>query len=185
MGQFGAEMEQAMRDYEAKILERLRDYISQNNWEAFINTSLCNPQVLAKAFTVYDDVPDNLKYQFAIDAYTHTGDRLSGVRKAVRGLRKYGKPELPEEIATQDTITVYRAGEESISKAPYRLSWTTDKRVAEFFLNKYFRKHTKHLYRAKIRTADIIAYTDDREEREVLQYRKVFDIEDITPKETN
>lgn len=139
MGQFGAEIEQAMRDYEAKILERLRDYICQNNWEAFINTSLCNPQVLAKAFTVYDDVPDSLKYQFAIDAYTHTGDRLPGVRKAVRGLRKYGKPELPEEIATQDTITVYRAGEESIGKAPYRLSWTTDKRVAELFLNDYCR----------------------------------------------
>ena len=156
MGQFGSEIEQAMRDYEAKILERLRDYICQNNWEAFINTSLCNPQVLAKAFTVYDDVPDNLKYQFTIDAYTHTGARLPGVRKAVRGLRKYGKPELPEEIATQDTITVYRAGEESIGKAPYRLSWTTDKRVAEFFLNDYCRKHASHLFRAKIHTADMI-----------------------------
>ena len=47
------------------------------------------------------------------------------------------------------------------------------------------RSDGNHLFRAKIHTADIIAYTDDREEREVLQYRKVFDIEDITPQETN
>ena len=41
--------------------------------------------------------------------------------------------------------------------------------------------HANYLYQAQIKTADIIAYVDDREEREVLQYRKVFDIQDITP----
>lgn len=39
--------------------------------------------------------------------------------------------------------------------------------------------HANYLYQAQIKTADIIAYVDD-EEREVLQYRKVFDIQDIT-----
>jgi len=171
MEQFGTEA----------VCDKLRECVQHNDWETFIKISISRPEVLAVAFTVFDSVPDKLKYQFAIEAYSNNGDSIPGVRKAVRSLQNYPKPKLPEFISSQNTITVFRAGEEPIHKSPYRLSWTTDKRVAEFFLNEYVKKHARHLFKANIHTADIIAYTNDREEQEVLQYRKVFNVEEITP----
>ena len=36
-----------------------------------------------------------------------------------------------------------------------------------------------HVYKASLRTCDVIAYDDDRNEREVLQYGDVYDVEEI------
>lgn len=150
------------------------------DWQRFIDFALAHYQVMPEAFSFFDEVPDKLKYQFAIDAYMHHGDSVPGVRKTVRSALKWGRPELPKEIADAREITVYRAGEEPIEKARYRLSWTTDKAVAVFFLDEYLHRHASHLYTGKIRPEHIIAYTNKREEKEIIQYRHVYDIEDIT-----
>ena len=163
-----------------KFMPELLKYRAAGEWENFCKLALTVFEVMPDAFLFYDQIPDNLKYKFAIDAYTHHGDSIPAVRKAVRGARKYGKANLPAELQTQETVVIYRAGEESIQKSKYRISWTTSLETALFFLNEYRSKHASHLYRAKIKTADIIAYTDDRNEKEVMQYNKVFDIEDIT-----
>ena len=167
--------QQQRENYFPKLLE----YRAAGKWKDFIDTALLVYEVMPDAFTYYDEVPDNLKYEFAISAYIHHGDSLPIVRKAVRGAAKYGKAELPPELQAQETITVYRAGEEELTKCKYRLSWTADINVALFFLNEYQHKHANHLFKGKIKTADIIAYVDDREEKEVIQYRKVFDIVEI------
>ena len=161
-------------------LPRLLEHRNRGEWEKFINVALSVYEVMPDAFTYYDEIPDNLKYDFAISAYQHHGDSVPGVRKAVRGAAKYGKPTLPAELQNKEIITVYRAGEESITKCKYRLSWTTDLQIALFFLNEYIGKHASHLYTGQIKTADIIAYTDDRQEKEIIQYAKVFNIQDIT-----
>lgn len=165
-------------------LPRLYNSAVNGKWDDFISITLSVYEVMPEAFTYfYKFVPDSLKYDFAISAYTNHGDSIPAVRKAVRGAAKYGKATLPAELKTQDTITVYRAGEEDITKCKYRLSWTTDRSIAEFFLNTYINRHARHLYEAQIRPAEIIAYTDDRKEKEVIQYRKVFNIREITKKE--
>ena len=79
-----------------------------------------------------------------------------------------------------EVFTVYRAGEEPIDKAKFRISWTLSEAVALFFLNEYGKRHASHLYRGKIRREKVIAYTNTRNEEEIMQYRNVFDIEDIT-----
>ena len=150
------------------------------DWNAFITRALACYEVMPEAFSFFDEVPDELKYQFAIDAYMHHGDSIPAVRKAVRNALKWGRPELPKEIADAQEITVYRAGEEPIDKAKYRISWTTDKSVAEFFLSAYIGRHASHLYKGKIKPEHIICYTNDRKEQEIMQYRHVYDIEDIT-----
>lgn len=137
---------------------------------------------MPEAFSYFEEVPDSLKYNFAISAYIHHGDSVPAVRKAVRSAARYGKAELPQSLQSQEAITVYRAGEEDITKCRYRLSWTTDINVALFFLNEYRHRHAAHLYKGKIRPADVIAYIDERQEREIIQYRKVFDIEEIRTK---
>lgn len=163
-----------------KFLPQLLEYRAAGKWKEFINAALSVYEVMPEAFMFYDEIPDNLKYDFAISAYQHHGDSIPAVRKAVRGAAKYGKADLPAELQAKEVITVYRAGEEDITKCKYRISWTTDRSVAEFFLNTYIRRHASYLYTAQIRPADVIAYTDDRQEKEILQYRKVFNIKDIT-----
>ncbi len=159
------------------LFPELMGYMKAKDWDRFIDLALCRYEIMPEAFAFYDRIPDALKYDFAISAYTHHGDSIPGVRKAVRGALKYGKPTLPDELITAKEIIVYRAGEEPINKAKYRISWTTDKAVADFFLKRYCKKHAKYLYKGKINPEKIIAYVDDREEREIMQYRNVYDVE--------
>ena len=160
-----------------ELVLKLWKYAINEEWDKLIDMGLHRYEVMPFAFSFFSDVPDNMKYNFAVQAYTHHGDSIPAVRKAVRKALRYGKPELPTEIAEQEEITVYRAGEEPIDKAKYRISWTSDIEVAKFFLNEYIHKHAKYLYKGKIKPSKIIAYTDVRGEREIMQYRNVYDIE--------
>ena len=162
------------------FLPRLITAKNAGDWKEFIRIALSIYEVLPEAFMYFEQVPDDLKYELAIGAYMHHGDSIPAVRKAVRSLSKYPRPPLPDDLATADAVTVYRAGEEPKEKARFRLSWTTDKEVALFFLNTWNGRHASHLYQGKIRPARIIAYTDDRNEKEVIQYGGVYDVIEIT-----
>ena len=151
----------------------------------------------------YDKMPNDKKYKFAVESYVYHRNHLKIVRKAIRGLSKYGKPRLPARIAKKDIITVYRGGIENENQAKFRISWTLSQTRARWFVErwiyekyvvpKYRRWNTKgktfmydtkgevHLYRAKIEREKILAYTDLFNEKEVMQYGSVFDIQDITP----
>jgi len=157
----------------------LLEHFYNEDWEMFMHIGLTVYQVMPIAFALYDYIPNEYKYDFCTKAYTHHGDSIPAVRKAVRGALKYGKPKLPQEMADAEYITVYRAGEEPIEKAKYRISWSASKEVAEFFLNTYLGKHAKHLYKGKIKPNKIIAYTNDRSEQEIMQYANVYDIEEM------
>lgn len=165
----------------ASRLPELLECRAAGKWREFCEIALKCYEVMQDAFIFYDEVPDNMKYDFAIDAYIHHGDSIPAVRKAVRGALKYGRPTLPEELKGVDAITIYRAGEEPLEKSKYRISWTVSKDIALFFLNEWSSRHANFLYRGKIRPEHIIAYCNEREEKEVMQYGHVYDIEDITP----
>ena len=83
------------------------------DWEGFINMALSIPELLKDAFKDFDKIPNQLKYDFAISAYTHHGDSIPAVRKAVRNALKYGRPTLPEYIRDKDIVTVYSIGDVS------------------------------------------------------------------------
>lgn len=162
-------------------VHKLLEARASADWEGFVHTALTMWESMPFAFGFFAEVPDDLKYDFALRAYQNHGDSVPAVRKAVRTLKRYGEPNLPEQFTDVDYIQVFRAGEEPINLAKYRLSWTTNKDVALFFLNGYRGGlHANYLYRAKIRPSDVIAYTNDMQENEIIQYRKVYDIEDIT-----
>lgn len=157
----------------------LYEAYKNKDWEEFVTIGLTRYEVMPEAFRFYKEVPDDMKYNFAVSAYQHHGDSIPAVRKAVRSARKYGAPSFPEDLEGVEVFTVYRAGEEPKDKAKYRISWTLDKEMALFFMNEYGNRHASHLYRAKIRREDVIAYSNDRKEEEIMQYRKVYDIEEI------
>ena len=127
----------------------------------------CYSEWMAVTFEAYyDSVPDNERYKFLIDLYSDGGDRIGSIRKAMRTARKYGSPVLPPDFG--DVITVYRAGDEPVNKAAYRLSWTTDLEKAKWFMNYSGRmkKADMHLYTGEIRREKVIAYFDGRSEKE-------------------
>ena len=166
-----------------KFLSHLLQYRKENNWQGFCDTVLCDWRLIPYAMWVYDEMPDEYRRDFIVGCYVHHGDSVPAVRKAVRQLPKNGINELPEGVRCAEYITVYRAGEEELSKTQYRISWTTSKDTALFFMNDYIGSHATYLYEAKIRPCDVIAYTDDRNEHEVMQYRKVFDVRLIEEKQ--
>lgn len=129
----------------------------------------------------YDCVPDEHRYNFLLDLYAHGGDGVAAIRKEIRTASKYGSATLPPAFDGLETITVYRAGNEDIKKATYRLSWSSDPKKAEWFMTySGLRKQSDmHLYKGEIKREKIIAYIDVREEKEIVQYRSVKNIQEM------
>lgn len=162
------------------LLPTIAEYALDGEWEKFSNSVQAMYETMPEAFAYfYDDMPEEYRRDFVIGCYIHHGDSVEECREAVTLLRGSGRDDLPEEYRDMEEITVYRAGEEPIDEAEEYLSWTLDEKVAHFFMYEYGARHANHLYRAHIKPSDVIAYTDDRGEREVIQYLSVYDIEEI------
>ena len=163
-----------------EMIDFFENLKAKGKWSAMSAYMSCYSEWMAVTFEAYyDSVPDNERYKFLIDLYSDGGDRIGSIRKAMRTARKYGSPVLPPDLG--DIITVYRAGDESINKAPYRLSWTTDLEKAKWFMDySGMRKGTDmYLYAGEIRREKVIAYYDGRDEKEIIQYRNVKNIKEI------
>lgn len=130
----------------------------------------------------HDSIPPEQLYEITLDVYTNSRIPFTGCKKRIIELRKvrpadYLK-ELPEELEQVDPLTVYRATPSSIDqKIGTELSWTTNKDVAVWFYQRLL--GDKHLYKATIFKDKIIAYTNCRNEFEVLQHRGVKNIEEV------
>lgn len=150
------------------------------DWEEFSSRVHMIKETMADAFYYfYEDMPAEYRRDFVVGCYDSHGDSLDLCRQALVELPCRGLEELPEEYRDQDQITVYRAGEEPLDQAAGRISWTLDLDRARWFRDEYIWKHAKHLYQAHIRPCDVIAYSNDREESEVMQYQSVYDVEEI------
>lgn len=130
-------------------------------------------------------IPKQIQHQIAIELYTDKGDMYSEILDIVKIGNEY-RPgdwnnEMPECVRNDTTFTVYRAGEESIDDAAKSMSWTLWRDVAEWFAERHehYGQGTQHLYKATISTDDVIAFTNARQEFEIIQYRGVKDIEEI------
>ncbi|MCR5088083.1 MAG: hypothetical protein K6C08_01050 [Oscillospiraceae bacterium] len=169
-------LEQQKLDYLAEI----EAHAQAGEWEEVCSIITLRPLIMEEGFELYyNHIPDEMKYKFVTGLFTNHGDKHDNIRKALTKVHAYGKSKLPEWMG--DTVTVYRGGCESIDEAPRAISWTTEQNVAEFFANRKTVRHGQvaHVYRAMIRAEDIIAFTNDRSEQEVMQYCSVYDVEEI------
>ena len=165
-------------------LQQRQDYLDEieqaaqaENWKEVCSIIEFRPFIMEEAFDIYyERIPDSMKYKFVVDLYNQNGDSHENIRHALTQLRAYGTPELPDWM--KDVITVYRGAHEGMEESPYSISWTTDRKVAEFFANRsiYRFQDEGHVYEGRIRVEDIIAYNDCRSEKEVMQYGSVYDI---------
>lgn len=165
-----------------ELIDNLEGLRVKEDWfRLSVNISFYSKWLPLAFASYYEFIPDEHRYRFLMDLYAHGGDRVPAIRKEVRTASKYGSPVLPEELDGIDTITVYRAGDEDINKAKYRLSWTFDREKAEWFMiYSGLRKASgMHLYKGEIKREKIIGYVDSREEKEIIQYRNVRNIQEI------
>lgn len=163
---------------------RMLPYVARlaikRDWQAFSGFVHSAYEVMPEAFEFfYPDMPTEYRREFVIGCYINHGNNVEGCRAAVRALGKGGATELPEEYRQLGSITVYRAGDEPIEEAARRISWTLDFDIAYWFLHEYNGRHAQHLYQAELNTSDVIAYTDERNEAEVLQYMSVYNVMEL------
>ena len=154
------------------------------DWEKISSLIILNPQIMAMGLeAAYQILPDAYKFSIPTQCLIHNGNHIPTVRKYVRQARKFASIDerIPVDIIAQREVTVYRAGEEPLDKAAYRISWTTSLDVAKWFYDRaVFRQlPRRHLYKGIIKPEKIIWYTNDRKEKEVMQYNNVKGIVEI------
>lgn len=153
------------------------------DWDRFVDLVHMRHELIHHAFLhFYGAMPEQYRRDFVVGCYESHGDHDWMCRTALKNLPRNGTDELPEGYRDQDEITVWRAGEEPIEEAASRISWSLSEDVARFFLDKYAGSHAEFLYRAHIRPRDVIGYNDDRNEKEVMQYMSVYDVELVDTK---
>ena len=158
------------------------------DWDAFERFSFYDAQMMEDLLYVCEDfMPLEAKCRFALEHYDNHGDHSPIIRKYVRRARII-RPEnwrevLPESVRGLDTFTVYRGSGSNISRAPFALSWSLSYDIAEWFAhrNNFLYQLPIHVYQATIKADKVIAYLNYRNEFEILQYRNVKDVQEITP----
>ena len=166
------------------VMPRLIEADERHDWEKVCDLIMLTPEIMSAGLKyVYDHLPDDLKFTLPVECYAQNGDRMPVVRKYVRQARKYAPIEkrIPPELQKKSVVEIYRAGDEPIELAKYRISWTTDLKVAQWFYDRALlcEQSPRHLYKGSIKPNQIIWYIDDREEREIMQYGSVHDISEI------
>ena len=164
------------------LMEMLETHRTAADWKGLCDCITSYPEWMHVTFvTYYDIIPTEYRYDFLIECHVYGGDKLSAVRKEMRKIRMLRPPVLPPELDGQDVITVYRAGDEPIEKAAYRLSWTISKEKAQWFMtySGYHKYSDMHLYEGTIERNKVLVYTDQRDEKEIIQYGSVKNIKEI------
>lgn len=134
----------------------------------------------------YEALPIYDRYWATLDVYVSNGYNFP--KNLIFDLMKIRPTdylrELPLENFDNDEITIYRASttyiHDEFGKTDLldELSWTTSIDVASWFFERYERSGCNaYLYQGKIKKQDIIAYSNSRNEFEVIQFRGVNDIE--------
>lgn len=166
------------------LMAKLIDAMRNSDWDTISSLITFNACIMAVGLeAVYRILPDEYKFSIPTECHTHNGDHIPTVRKYVRQARKYAPIEkrIPAEMIALPEIEMYRAGEESLDKAAYRISWTTSIDVAKWFYDRAVARlqPQRHIYKGIIKPEKIIWYTDGRQEKEVMQYNSVRNIVEL------
>lgn len=163
-----------------ELEEEIEGYIRNKDWERACSTIRFNHEWQEIMFCRYfQDIPDEYRRKFLIDLYTDSEGTFPALIYELAGLKSYGSCDFPSEL--EDKITVYRGGNEDIGEAPMHLSWTLDKKKAIWFMIRPGSIGEKvHLYQGTIDKKDVLAFADDRGEKEIIQFGSVHDVRELT-----
>jgi len=172
----------------ALLCEEGMQAVRAEDWDRVDDIASYNADMGYYMIRMYENMlPLEVKCRIALFHYTDKGDFNPTIRKYVRKARII-RPDnwrdmLPSSVRDMDSFVVYRGGGEDINKAAYSLSWTLSQEMAEWFTKRHTLTNPapQHLYRGVISADRVIAYINDRKEFEIVQYRGVKKIEEISP----
>lgn len=167
----------AVRACVDKDMEALEDLLARN------------PGVADALLRGKTNLPEDLCCRIALSHYTSHGDEYPSIRKFVRKAKSIRpdnwREQLPESVRNNEVFTIYRGGSQELQQVKNSLSWTLERDVAEWFIERnHYRSRfmpigEQHLYCAEIAADDVIAYLNNRDEFEILQYRKIKNVREL------
>lgn len=130
----------------------------------------------------WDYIPSSQKYDLFVTTYIlmHSTCTERWLTNLIREIRNYKPQDVKDFLYShaddKGVLTVYRGSDNEVNpKLSY--SWSLSKDVAAKFARNVARcGREAYLYTACIKAEDASAYTDDREEQEIIQVQKVFNI---------
>jgi hypothetical protein len=171
-----------VQDYE---MGQAINYVKSGNFDAlfsrFGNFSFYGYTATNMLDFFYDCIPDKQKYNIVIDVYTNAKCATKRFSKYIKDIKKYRPINYVKSIKQfadeKGNITVYRGGTDTSAPPNKGISWSIERSIAEFFAYRFQCLGIKgYVYSGEINIKDVIAYTNDREEYEILQYKSVKNI---------
>jgi len=166
-------------------LDIIHKFADAGQWESFLLAfgNHSNGEGLDRwgAFEIFfDKIPDDKKHEMTMLVYTSCegiGQYMNKYLQAIKKLRPADLLEpIREHIDEKGFLTIYRGGVE-VANPTLQKSWTVSKDIAEWFAKRYGFMGDSIVYRGIIKESNVIAYTNDRQEQEIIQYRNVKNVE--------
>ena len=170
MMQVDKRFEMKKRDFEK--------YFKDNDYDQLFSRT--DKKILIPTFIkMYDDIPDDQKYQIFVDLYQRSEygfstfppeiiENLFPHRKKSSEWRKRMRELKGDMKLNQDgTVTVYRGENHESADEDHAFSWTLKPETAEFFANR-FNKGAGDVLSKDINPTEIIDYLTSRGEAEVI-----------------
>jgi len=165
---------------------KAKEAVIAEDWDAVKEAVEWDVDTAVEIMALYEILlPAELKYQLACMHYVNKGDTYPVLRRILRDNRscrpENWRDELPEAVRDNEVFTVYRAGSQTIDKVRYSMSWTLSRDVAEWFAdrNDHYGCPEQHIYRATIAADKVIAYLNERNEFEIIQFRNVKNVVEL------
>lgn len=165
-------------------MEDVEKAISSKDYERLFHR--VDKKILIPTFIdMYDEIPDNQKYDVFTDLYTRSeyGFQMFPIEiiKDCFSKRKLSKDwktrmkDFSQEVKPADDgkITLYRGQNLGSAGGDDAFSWTTSKKTAKFFAER-FSKGAGKIITKKIDPSEAIDYLQDRGESEVILFPKKF-----------
>lgn len=185
---FGLTKEEIEKQELSKKAEHQKKYamisLEENDFDTFI--SVLDKRLKLDAFKVfYEDIPSGQRYDIFREMYArleygfaNEKDFLESCFKDRFSSQKWNEAMLKLWLnsSSKSSISIYRG--EGTKSTPYEdaFSWTLDKKVAEFFANRFDANGV--VYKASVKFDDVIDYIEHRNEQEILV--KAEDLNSIT-----
>ena len=132
---------------------------------------------------LFDEIPDTQKYQVVMDVYMMSKSPAKEMLNYIKAIKSLVPDNLTatikDHIDDSGNLTIYRGGLQ-VKNPGLCTSWTLSKEQAEWFAKRYIDRPDATdtvVYRGFVKATDIIGYTNDREEQEIIQYQSVENIE--------
>lgn len=155
------------------IYFKIEEMIENKEWEKLFSTFLEKRDLLNSFFDLYYEIEEEILIEVFKIVYSRSEYGFELISEDFLETIK----ELNQDIErNEEIITIYRGVGSKSQRIGY--SWTTDKKVAEWFSKRF--NSNGEVLEAKTKREDIVMYIDDRSEHEVIVLpSKLIDIKRI------